>query len=454
MKILATVSDQAWGGKHQYMSGVLSGLAGRGHHVALLAEAGGRMAARHAAGGPLTLVPVPPFTTAPGDADAAVAEAVRASPPDIFIASGRRDLMAVYRARAGQGSRSPFVLFRHSAFPLDARESAPEVLGSLSQIIGTSREQLDRQFPCPATSGELPAVSVALLPSAVPEPSTADSAADDQVVVRRRLGVGLDSFVFLVLSRLSWEKGVDKVISAFAGLAEDAVLVIAGEGAERDTLEAAAGEAGGPGRVIFRGHVDDPAELIGMANAVVLGSTVPETGPLALKEAMAAGKAVIAPAIGGIPEFVEHGRTGLLYEAGSTGSLRAAMRQLFDEEDLGPALGRAAARAITEGHRLDRRVEHLDWLLSLLLIRHGPAPAALAALRWDEVRLRPEKRCTFLFVPRTSQITEVPPDAAEAIQRSWTEHDPGLLTLDGELTERLFQMGALVPAAAAARWAA
>jgi glycosyltransferase involved in cell wall biosynthesis len=63
-------------------------------------------------------------------------------------------------------------------------------------------------------------------------------------------------------------------------------------------------------------------------------------------EAMAAGRPVISTAVGGVPELVEHGRSGFLVPAGDATALANAMRALLNETQLGPTMGEcAAARA-------------------------------------------------------------------------------------------------------------
>lgn len=452
MRILATVSDQAWGGKHRYMCDVLSGLSGLGHQVGVYAEQGGRMAARCAAEGTLDVAEGPRFTSDPGPADEALAQVVRREPPDVLIASGRRDLMAGHRVRSALSLTQPFVFFRHSAFSLSAQESAPEVLSGITRVVCTSRQQMEQQFMPLVAAGVLAGASLSLVPSGVPAGLAERVAGHDERDVRRRLGIGADVTCFLVLARLSWEKDIARVIEAFAALpVEDAVLVIAGEGPERAGLEEAARRSSACERVLFLGHVDAVDELLSTAAAVVLASSVPETGPLALKEAMAAGVPVVAPALGGIPEFVRHEHNGLLYEPGRTESLTALLLRLHEQEDLGGILGRAGARTIRTGHRLERRVEHLSRLLDLLLLSAAPE-AALRELSWNPVRLRDEGAFSYLFVPDTSQITELAAEAAGAVSEAVGQDRPLLLAglddpLRVETVRTLYRMGALGRAA-------
>jgi glycosyltransferase involved in cell wall biosynthesis len=69
-------------------------------------------------------------------------------------------------------------------------------------------------------------------------------------------------------------------------------------------------------------------ETLARATALVMGSRWPENAPLIILEARAAGCPVVAPRIGGIPELLEHGRDGLLYEPGDVQALSRALIEL------------------------------------------------------------------------------------------------------------------------------
>jgi len=66
----------------------------------------------------------------------------------------------------------------------------------------------------------------------------------------------------------------------------------------------------------------------------ILPSICADACPTVIMEAMASGKAVVSTAIGGIPDLVDHGETGVLAAPGDAGSLAAAMRTLIDDANL------------------------------------------------------------------------------------------------------------------------
>jgi len=140
--------------------------------------------------------------------------------------------------------------------------------------------------------------------------------------VPRRAGPGS---YFLILGRLSPEKGLDVVFDAWDGVG---TLVVAGDGPDRRRLESVA-----PPGVEFRGTVDPdgvPALLSG-ARALLFPSQCYEGSPRSVVEALAAGLPVVASAIGGIPEHVEAGANGFLVEPGDAQSWSAAIESLRDD---------------------------------------------------------------------------------------------------------------------------
>lgn len=154
---------------------------------------------------------------------------------------------------------------------------------------------------------------------------------------------------FLFLGRLSEEKGIMSLVRAAAGMPGKRLL-IAGEGPMQAPIEA-----------LLRAQRVDNVELVGMksgaelveliraARFVVVPSEWYENCPRSAIEAMACGTPVIGARIGGIPDMVEDGVTGLTFEAFSIDALRDAILRLHDDDNLIAELGRNA-RAKVEAH--------------------------------------------------------------------------------------------------------
>ncbi|GAB3725701.1 glycosyltransferase [Luteimonas pelagia] len=163
-----------------------------------------------------------------------------------------------------------------------------------------------------------------------------------RVVPRRLLG--------LFVGRLVAAKNVPCLLRALARIppAGRPCIAIAGEGPLRATLEDLARALDVAGDVRFLGERADATRLMQAADFLVLPSRF-EGLSNALLEAMAAGCPVLASAVGGTPELVEDGRSGLLFADDDDAALAALMRRM-DDRDLRDRLSRAAARHVERHH--------------------------------------------------------------------------------------------------------
>jgi glycosyltransferase involved in cell wall biosynthesis len=159
----------------------------------------------------------------------------------------------------------------------------------------------------------------------------------------------------LFIGRLSAEKGVQTIIDATRGRG-GAPLVIVGDGPDREALRARAH----PG-VEFRGAVDGGQipELVRRARALVVPSTCYEGAPRSILEAYAAGVPVIASRIGGLPELVEEGVTGLLVPPSQPQGWTDAMARLDDDREA-VRMGQQAQRLWAKRFGPDEALRNLE----------------------------------------------------------------------------------------------
>ena len=153
-------------------------------------------------------------------------------------------------------------------------------------------------------------------------------------------------FVFAI-GRHVPEKGFDVLIEAFARLGRDDLrLVIAGDGSEHRSLRSMADRLGVGDRVELPGRAnrERTAELFRGCEYFVLPSRHEPFGIVNV-EAMASEKAIIATAVGGVPEIVRDGDNGLLVEPGDAAALADRMRTLLDEPELRDRLAAAGRKA-------------------------------------------------------------------------------------------------------------
>jgi len=147
-------------------------------------------------------------------------------------------------------------------------------------------------------------------------------------------------FTFVTVARLEASKQVDVAIEALARV-QSARLVIVGDGSQRRKLERTARAWRVADRVEFRGFLPDPRAAIAEADAALSASRRESFG-LSVLEAMAMGKPVVAFAVGGIRELVQHGKTGWLARSLTASELAARMQEAADRPERARAMGMRA----------------------------------------------------------------------------------------------------------------
>ena len=165
--------------------------------------------------------------------------------------------------------------------------------------------------------------------------------------------------VVLCPRRLVPKTGVDVAIRAVRLMAERraaCVLVVAGDGPQRRELETLVREIGAGENVLFLG-VAPPARMPGWyrrADAIVVPSIrfkgVEEATSIAVLEAQASARPVVASALGGLLEIVEDGVSGLLAPPGDVEALARALEQVIEDRAFGARLGAVAAARVADVH--------------------------------------------------------------------------------------------------------
>jgi glycosyltransferase involved in cell wall biosynthesis len=194
------------------------------------------------------------------------------------------------------------------------------------------------------------------------DPPDAEAEAAAAREIRQSLGARPDRPLFVCAARLEEQKGHAVLIDALAALREDGaefVAALAGAGSLRESLEHRVRETGLDGHVRFLGALDDVGPLLAAADVVVVPSLW-EGLPLTLLEAMARARPVIASAVGGIPEVVEDGVSGVLIPPGRPDALAIALGQVRRHPHDAESLGAAAAARIRADFTWSRVVERFE----------------------------------------------------------------------------------------------
>jgi len=199
------------------------------------------------------------------------------------------------------------------------------------------------------THTRAPAVTVIPNPAQWPLPRRAPMLpVECHVAPRQRM--------LLAVGRLDHQKGFDRLVDAFAAIADrrpDWMLVIIGEGRERASLEARIRAAGLAERIRLPGLAGNVGDWYARADLYVLSSRF-EGFPNTLVEAMAAGVAVVAfTCETGPADIVRDGRDGLLVPEGDVAALGAALASLMDDDARRNAFAAHAVEA-RERYAIDR----------------------------------------------------------------------------------------------------
>lgn len=196
-------------------------------------------------------------------------------------------------------------------------------------------------------------------------PSEGVSATD----VRRELGLAADDLVTAIAAVLRPEKRIDLLLQAHAQVVADvprAHLVIAGDGDCRHDLEAQAVALGITDSVHFLGARSDVDSILRAADCGALTSDR-EGSPLLVFECMANDTALVATRVGGVPDVIEDGRTGLLVPRRDPAALARALVSLLRDPQRRSAIATAARQALSQ-YSIDATAQRFGALYDSLLV--------------------------------------------------------------------------------------
>jgi glycosyltransferase involved in cell wall biosynthesis len=180
--------------------------------------------------------------------------------------------------------------------------------------------------------------------------------------LRDEYGLPPDGPIVGVVARLEPEKGHPTLLEAWPSVlaaVPDATLLVVGEGSRREALQVMAIELGVADRVVFTGRRDDVPAVTAALDVAVLPSYREALG-LTILEAMALSRPVVASNVGGIPEMIEDGVTGLLVPPHDPDALAAAIVRLLRDHPLADTLGRAGHDLVHERFCIELMVDAVE----------------------------------------------------------------------------------------------
>ena len=190
-----------------------------------------------------------------------------------------------------------------------------------------------------------------------------------RMVVRESLGIDGDAYVIGTVGRLTAVKGHEtllQVVSSLKMTMRNFKCLIVGDGPLMQRLIRLLRDLNIEKEVILAGQRHDVYDLIQCMDLFVLPS-LHEGIPMVLLEALALKRPVVASRVGGIPEVVTHGRTGLLVEPGNIAELTSAVTQVVNDKSYGESLGQAGRLRVEEEFSATLMVQRTVSLYSSLV---------------------------------------------------------------------------------------
>jgi glycosyltransferase involved in cell wall biosynthesis len=195
---------------------------------------------------------------------------------------------------------------------------------------------------------------------------------------RRELSIGAADIVIGYVGRMVPIKDLGTLLAAFVRASSshpNLWLLLAGDGPERARIDRLVGQSRIGGRVACLGWTEDLPRVYATMDICAL-SSLNEGTPVAVIEAMAAGRAVVATSVGGVPDVVEEGETGLLVPPGDVEAFAAALLNLAFDQERRRCMGAAGRRRAAARFSAERLVDDVErmYLSALAEARgHGTA---------------------------------------------------------------------------------
>jgi glycosyltransferase involved in cell wall biosynthesis len=210
-----------------------------------------------------------------------------------------------------------------------------------------------------------------VIPNGIPvEEYTPDAARRAQW--RLREGFPAEAILVVAVAGFRPEKNLSLLIEAFSGLLEvyPVHLLLVGSGEEEQSLRQLVAQRGQTHRIHFLGVRADIADILNAADIFALSSRWEGT-PMAILEAMASGLPVVSTAVGGVPELVDDGRTGLLTPPEDANALRAALQTLTEQPALRAQMGEWARQKVKAQFNIRQTVRMYENLYEAIAQKQG-----------------------------------------------------------------------------------
>ncbi|MBF0175533.1 MAG: glycosyltransferase family 4 protein [Magnetococcales bacterium] len=355
-RILHTEASLGLGGQEIRILTELAGLIGRNHQATLVCPPSSRIRDEALRMGlPATALPIGRKNLA---GLRSMSAWLRHHPVDVVISHSSTDSWLTALATRFLHPRPFLIRVRHISTPVHDNLPTRWLYQKAAGHVITTGECIRRQL---IDQRGHPPERVTSIPTGI---DLARFTPGDRVAARHQLGLPREPFlVGIVASMRDW-KGHQILLEAFKAWARpDTRLVIVGEGDRWVEIKRRIAELDLGELVFMPGNQADVAPWLQALDLFVLPSLANEGVPQVILQAMACGLPVIGSAIGGIPEVIDHGMTGLLVPPGDVHALRQALVGLMDHPEQRLSLGLAAQRSATPRFGVEVMLDHTEELL-------------------------------------------------------------------------------------------
>jgi glycosyltransferase involved in cell wall biosynthesis len=360
--VLHTESSLGWGGQEQRTLRECLGILKLGMRPAVLCPPEAEVGRRAAAAG-IEVFPCRMRKSYDLAAIRTILRVLREQAVDVVNThSGRDSFLAGVAARLSR-RRPAVVRTRHLAMPITSRISYSYLPHRVVTVSGYVKEYLVREG--------VPGERIVVVPTGIDAGRFADGAAPANL--REELGLPKDALLVGVVAVLRMKKGHRSLLEAapfVLAAFPRTVFVIAGAGPQEKNLGNAIGSMGLSGSVRMLGHREDVSNVLLSLDLFVL-PTVEEALGTAFVEAMAAGRAVVGCRVGGVPEVVEEGKTGLLVPPGDPAALADAIRSLLADGELRRRMGAAGRQVVLARYSEEEMCKRMWGMYRSLLAERG-----------------------------------------------------------------------------------
>jgi glycosyltransferase involved in cell wall biosynthesis len=352
LSILHTESSLGWGGQEIRILSEAQGMIGRGHQVRLICAPDSRILSE----APAWKVPVFALPIAKKRLVGlkCMFEWLKNERCHVVSTHSSTDTWLSAVALLALGKPCSLVRTRHISAPVPRNLLTRWLYTRATARIVTTGEALKREL---VERNGYPESRIESVPTGV---DAGRYVPGDRAMAREKLGLPASATLIGIVATLRSWKGHRYLVEAFADLPEQAMLVIVGDGPQREALEALVRKLKLEARVRFAGNQRDVVPWLQALDIFALPSYANEGVPQGLVQAMLTSLPCVTTHVGSIAELAIDGRTALVVKPEDVQSLRQALQNLFENKILRKDLGDAARKHCAEGFSYEKMLDRME----------------------------------------------------------------------------------------------